>query len=147
MPKQPSKPDQVKKRAALTAKHSEDQRRAAISLLNDWTVKQIPVNLMTSSSCLQIIGYLVNLSTDSDSQRFMFKTDSGIEAMMSTMGYDHIWVDDFILDRPVVTRSKARHPEDRYRIFALPIFQPSAEQIKAGEELFGAWIGASRPQE
>ena len=128
------------KRTVRNSKKSEERRRRAIALLNDWSERHVPVELMAGSSGLKIMGYLVRLQMSPDSDDFMFKTPFGIVAVLFTMICDDIHVDELLPNRPVVLLSRSRSPEDRFRLEANPSYAASTEQVEAVGDLFDAWI-------
>jgi hypothetical protein len=140
MPKIVSKRATARKRTGGGSKQSEELRRRAIALLNDWSEEHVPIELMAGSSGLKIMGYLVKMRMGTDHDDFMFKTPFGIVATVFTMIYDEIRVDELMPSNPVVLLSIQRFPEDGLRLEAHPSYAASAEQIKAAGELFNAWI-------
>lgn len=138
MPKQVSK--RSPKRAARKSKKADEQRRRAIALLAEWSEKSSPVEFIAGRSGLKLMGYLVKLDLGSEEGDFMFKTPFGIAAVVFPLIHDDIRVDEFLPKSPAVVLSKTRFPDDRIRIEAQPIFEPSTEQIEKVNQQFDLWI-------
>jgi hypothetical protein len=70
----PKRAETASKRTFRNPRNSEEERRKAIALLNDWSDAHVPVELMPGSSGLRIMGYLVKLQMNPAGDDFMFKT-------------------------------------------------------------------------
>lgn len=147
MPKIVSKRTAARKRTqsskqsgSSSSKQSEERRRGGIELLNDWSDKHVPVELMACMSGIKIMGNLVKLQMSPDHNDFMFKTPFGIVATVFTLIYDDIHVDDLLPNAQVVFLSMSRFPEDDLRLEAIPSYAASTENVKAAGDVFDAWV-------
>jgi hypothetical protein len=147
MPKSVSPPTPARKRAETASKRtvrnlrkSEEQRRKAIALLNNWSDAHVAVELIAGSSGLRIMGYLVKLQMNPAGDDFMFKTPFGVAATVFTMIYDEVEVDELQPDAPAVLLSMSKFPEVRFRLEARLSYAASTQLVKTAEDLFDAWI-------
>jgi hypothetical protein len=140
MPNRVSQRSPAWKRPARKSKKAKEQRREAIALLTEWSEKRVPVELVSGSSHLKMMGLLVKMQMDPDQDDFMFKTPFGIMTTVFTLIYDDIYVEEVLPNKPAVLLSMSRFPESRLKFEAHPNYAASADQVTAAEDLFNSWI-------
>lgn len=138
-PKKQPPPKRIEKKKGTNA-----QRLKALALLSHWAKNGTPIELVAGSSGLKIMGHLVRfeLGTETGEEHgdFIFKTPFGVAALVFTLIYDEIKVEELIPSAPVVFMSMSKFPDAKFRLTAHEGYRPTAEMLQAAREQFDSWV-------